>query len=254
MIPPRLFGADFDNLFKLREKRISISVDSLELDPSADYRVFIQIEPPSVKNIIYPLVVNHEAFDLILAWHPEVLNKCPNSKKFILGTLWIDLEKYVSSKNNEICFFTSDKNYTAGHHLRHQVFNYLSSRPTINGFSIKNIMTPPRIENKNDIYSNSKFSIVIENESIPNWITEKLIDSLATRTVPLYWGSPNVGDYFDCKGIIQVTSFPDLIEKLNTVSPDFYESSTKSIEYNYEECLKYDDLFRRVDEELDLVV
>ena len=47
-----------------------------------------------------------------------------------------------------------------------------------------------------------QYSIVMENGRYPNWITEKLIDCLLSRTIPIYWGAPNVGEYFDRDGIL----------------------------------------------------
>ena len=41
-----------------------------------------------------------------------------------------------------------------------------------------------------------KYTIVLENGSSPNVITEKLFDSLLSLTYPIYWGAPNAGEFF----------------------------------------------------------
>ena len=41
-----------------------------------------------------------------------------------------------------------------------------------------------------------KYSLALENSSHNNYFTEKLIDCFLTWTKPIYWGCPNVFDYF----------------------------------------------------------
>eukprot|EP00620_Florenciella_sp_RCC1587_P021099 CAMPEP_0182561832 /NCGR_PEP_ID=MMETSP1324-20130603/4262_1 /TAXON_ID=236786 /ORGANISM="Florenciella sp., Strain RCC1587" /LENGTH=60 /DNA_ID=CAMNT_0024774579 /DNA_START=220 /DNA_END=399 /DNA_ORIENTATION=+ len=46
------------------------------------------------------------------------------------------------------------------------------------------------------------FHIAIENVKSNGYFTEKLLDCFLTRTVPLYWGCPNIGEYFEVEGMI----------------------------------------------------
>lgn len=48
----------------------------------------------------------------------------------------------------------------------------------------------------------SMFHLVVENVSQRDYFTEKLLDCLLTLTLPIYWGCPNLGEYFDLQGII----------------------------------------------------
>ena len=82
MIKPKLFSRDIPNEFKPRSSNISISIDDINYDPNADLNIFIQVEPPEVKDIISALIANQHRFDLILAWHPTVLEFCKNSRVF----------------------------------------------------------------------------------------------------------------------------------------------------------------------------
>lgn len=47
-----------------------------------------------------------------------------------------------------------------------------------------------------------RYSVVIENVRERNCFTEKLIDAVLCRTVPIYWGCPNIGDFMDTSGMI----------------------------------------------------
>ena len=48
-----------------------------------------------------------------------------------------------------------------------------------------------------------RFSIVVENDIDNLWYTEKILNCFATKTVPIYVGSPTIGDRFNADGIIQ---------------------------------------------------
>ena len=245
---PTLFSQDVSNDFRDREKRVSIAIDSIQVDPSAEVKVFIQLEPPSVKD-------TRSAIISILAWHPDILDNCSNARKFIFGTCWIDNPSNCwSNKEEEISFLTSGKSWAPGHKIRQAVYEYLKDKKEINNFSIRSIRTPPRIDSKELIFKNAKFSIIIENESTPNWITEKLIDCFITKTVPIYWGAPNVGDYFDESGVLTFSSLEDLEKILNTITPDKYKELEEVIDKNCNLSLNYCDFHERVDKEIDLVL
>ena len=54
----------------------------------------------------------------------------------------------------------------------------------------------------------------------PNWnfgkyFTEKLIDALITKTVPIYWGAPYIGDFYDNRGIIHFEDENELVDIVN---------------------------------------
>ncbi len=41
-----------------------------------------------------------------------------------------------------------------------------------------------------------KYSIAIENSSQENYFTEKIIDCLLLWSMPIYWGCPNISNFF----------------------------------------------------------
>lgn len=58
--------------------------------------------------------------------------------------------------------------------------------------------------------SRHKFSLCFENGSHPGYTTEKLVEALAARTVPIYWGDPDVGKVFNTKAFINVSDYGSL--------------------------------------------
>ena len=45
-------------------------------------------------------------------------------------------------------------------------------------------------------YEDYKFHICIENVSIPHYLSEKIINPLFVKTIPIYWGCKNIDTYF----------------------------------------------------------
>lgn len=96
---------------------------------------------------------------------------------------------------------------------------------------------------------NSQFHIAIESTSTINYFTEKLIDALITKTVPIYWGCPNIGEFFDMRGIISInntdvlkegaTTAMKIVEVLNTITTETYEQMLPFIEENYDRAKEF---------------
>jgi len=53
-----------------------------------------------------------------------------------------------------------------------------------------------RVKDKFDVLAAYKYSIAIENSIFPDYFTEKLFDCHLSYCMPIYYGCPNVGDYF----------------------------------------------------------
>ena len=69
--------------------------------------------------------------------------------------------------------------------------------------------------------SKYKFTIAFENESAPNYVTEKIFDPFYVGSIPIYWGAPNVTEYFDPNSFINVrdfASFGEVIEYIKEIN------------------------------------
>jgi hypothetical protein len=99
----------------------------------------------------------------------------------------------------------------------------------------------------------SMFHIAIENMSIKNMFTEKIIDCFYTKTVPVYYGCTNIGDYFNIDGILVVNDLEDIIAICNSLTPEHYQRMLPAIEDNYNRSLKkcvYDEQVKEIIMEL----
>lgn len=80
-----------------------------------------------------------------------------------------------------------------------------------------NIEIPNGVPNKLEFQKNYKFALAIENASFPGYTTEKLIEAFAAGGIPIYWGDPNVGKYFNEKAFINIMSYPSLDEAVEEI-------------------------------------
>ena len=86
---------------------------------------------------------------------------------------------------------------------------------------------------KSDALRDYMFSIEMENASLQNYFTEKILDCFATGTVPIYSGCSNIEEYFNPDGIIQYNDSRELTTILDSLDEATYHSKKKAIEENY---------------------
>lgn len=88
---------------------------------------------------------------------------------------------------------------------------------------------------KEDVLKDYYFSITIENEKYSNYYTEKLMDCFACGTIPVYYGTPEVGKMFNMDGIILLDDNFDF----NMLTPDLYYKKLDAIKENYNLCISH---------------
>jgi hypothetical protein len=70
--------------------------------------------------------------------------------------------------------------------------------------------------------------------------SEKIVNCFSTGTIPIYFGAPDIGKYFDSNGILTFNSMDELNHILSNLSFDYYQSKMESVKYNYFEHFKYE--------------
>ncbi|MBP9752360.1 MAG: hypothetical protein KBD31_00915, partial [Proteobacteria bacterium] len=55
-----------------------------------------------------------------------------------------------------------------------------------------------------------------------------------TLTVPIYMGCPNVGEWFDTRGMIIVNSLEEMKEAISKLTPELYEEMLPYVKKNKE--------------------
>jgi hypothetical protein len=83
------------------------------------------------------------------------------------------------------------------------------------------------------------FSIVVENTKKDYYFTEKLIDCFRTGTIPIYWGCPSIGEFFDLNGMIIFDDIYEMKPILNSINLNTYNEKIESVRNNFEKAKKY---------------
>lgn len=193
------------------------------------------------------VVENHTKFDIILTYENDILKNCSNSYFMPFGSTWIS-DYNFNEKKYQVSNLVGNKNITYGHKLRKIVHENQDKILIPKDFYISRFGGPqPKPFNKvlggvkNPLFD-SQFHICIENTTQSNLFTEKLIDCLITKTVPIFWGCGNIFDFFDTRGFFIVKDLGDIIDVCNNLKETTYNDMLPYIEHNYKESLKYADL------------
>jgi hypothetical protein len=253
---PVLFSdCDFSAGFPEFNWKVSISIDRFNFADTTPFKVFWQVEPPEIMpNTVAMLKKHWEFYDLVLTWDNELLSECGHTKLFPCSAVWNHFPE-VNKKRFATSYLTSNKKDCSGHRYRQHVFEHLP--PSIGKMAIWKHRSPPAIPDKREIFEPFQYSIIMENCRRPGYFTEKILDCMASKTIPIYWGCPTINDFFNKEGIIpfqcidQVAENPlerghDLRSILNGLSPDYYMLKKDAVEENYHKALTYAKPFDRV--------
>lgn len=257
-LPPGWIQGDFANIGKIEyESTIEIHVDLMPKDPvkSGVFRFIAILEPfDSLKNSMIEYFNNHkDCYNYILTYHHDILDSFNNSIVSVTPTTWVrDYKPEKKEFNVSSVFGNKDLSLylpgLEGYNVRWELFTrrdeilmdkkfYLSSSSPIEGINydehlvLKDLKTP---------MFDSQFHIATENTNkLRNAFSEKLIDCFHTRTIPIYYGPANIGDFFNINGIFLVNSVSEIIDVCNRINKNTYDSLYDAIEENYNLSLNY---------------
>jgi hypothetical protein len=106
------------------------------------------------------------------------------------------------TKSKLISVICSTKAFTPGHTLRLRFVEKLVNK--FDGIIDWYGNGIHSLNEKWDGLVDYKYSIAIENRIAPRIITEKIVDVFLAFTVPIYAGAPDIGKYFDSRGLLQL--------------------------------------------------
>lgn len=220
--------------------------------PHGGIRIIV-LQEPFNREVFEQIKRNQDNYTHVLTYMDDILRAVPKSRLFMGTNSWVR-GHVPQQKKFCVSILVGGKVNGAmpGYALRHDLWRaqdqitipkdfYLSGEckwpdadytrhKTIEGSIVPNSKAP---------LFDSQFHIAIENTSIPNMFTEKLIDCFQTKTVPIYFGAPNIGDTFNACGIIAVKNLQEIINACNQITPDTYERLLPLVEDNYITSCKY---------------
>lgn len=235
------------------DKRIELLVDKFDFSPVPNdtIRIVVMDEPI---NIIHNDVVSYpECYTYVFTFHQDVLDNNPKAVFFRGIYRWVDHTK-TYDKKFAISTVVGAKNNPKfeGYAIRHELWRRQDEIATPKNFYLSHDYKPKGVDRSKcfilgdgrwdkEAMFDCMFHVAIENTSIPNYFSEKLIDCFLTRTIPIYRGCPNICSYFNINGILQCEDLEQIITNCNMADQFYYHLLSQEIESNYQTALKYID-------------
>lgn len=124
-----------------------------------------------------------------------------------------------NTKTDFCCTVVSNSSGTT----RNAFFNYLNTIKTVNsgGSYLNNVGGP--VPDKTIFAENHRFVFAFENQSYKGYTTEKLTDAVMAKSIPIYYGNPDVGIYFNKKRFLDYSDFEsikDLSDRILEIEDD----------------------------------
>jgi hypothetical protein len=135
----------------------------------------------------------------------------------------------VGRKEKDVSCISSKKSFLPGHKKRLEFVEKLKMQDL--GIDFYGHGTNP-INSKWDGLYPYKFSLAIENSSLPDYWTEKISDCFMAYTIPIYYGCTNIHDYFPEGSIlhIDINDVDGAVKKIkDTISGDHYEKNLNAL-------------------------
>ena len=177
---------------------------------------------------LYPQVYaqslsNIDKFSTILTYHADLL--AHDGYTFApYGGVWIKRADWgLRPKSKIVSMLYGTKMATEGHILRHTIANLLGDKHGIDYYGYRGTPTDYGADTKRRVLKEYAFSIVIEACNQENLFTEILLDCFAVGTIPIFWGCPNIGHFFDARGIIAFTAPEQLLTIVPHLSHSMYQ-------------------------------
>lgn len=184
-----------------------------------------------------------EEIRFLLNGDTALLRRLPNAVFVPFGTSWVpDWQDLDLTKTSNLSLIASNKRFLPGHKLRHACVDWMRT-DAIDADILGRGYRP--FERKSDGLASYRFSVVIENVREQNYFTEKLIDAVLCRTVPIYWGCPNIADFMDTSGMVLCNSFDDLKQAIRAASPQLYEKKRVGLSAALPAAAHFADYYKR---------
>ena len=174
-----------------------------------------------------------DAYDAVFFADRDFCAKHPRVKFSFAGSNlpWCKNQQ-IFSKTKLVSMLASTKRATIGHEKRHHYAEKFKNNIDLFGGAAgskrlgENKSPWP---DKSEAINDYMFHITIENDSYSTYFTEKVTDCFATGTIPIYWGAPDIGNYFNMDGIIILNE--DF--NIESLTPELYYSKLEAVKDNF---------------------
>jgi hypothetical protein len=214
--------------------------------------VFLTVEPESIAQYL-PRFLQQFAHVITCQRsivHPSITYRHQGHPWFVGKTYDELMATTEIPKTKKISVITSNKTMNDGHKKRlefcFKLKEYFGDQVDLFGRGIQDFT------DKWDVLAPYEYSIAIENDVVPHWMTEKLYDCFLAHTFPIYHGCPNVADYFDASAYqrIDIHDFENSRMTIEKILSDktHYQAHLPAIKTAKKQYLEHYNLFPLVTE------
>ncbi|MFT6046065.1 MAG: hypothetical protein ACI9WC_001770 [Arenicella sp.] len=193
---------------------------------------------------------NIDVFDRILTHNQDFIDQFPEKTTFYPHCNCLikraDFELY--NKTKLVSFISSEKQMNvSGHIMRHAIYSLYSksnenwTRALLNDvrMDLYGSLASNYVEYKLDSVKDYRFQVVVENSVIDTYFTEKIIDCFVTGTIPIYYGTKKINDFFNSDGIIHFSTLEELFRILGELTEEQYLSRMAGVKDNYQRAQSF---------------
>ncbi len=179
-----------------------------------------------------------------------LLDRGENFIFYPFGSCWLEpKDRKFYNKSKLISIVCSGKRNVPDHFKRHELIQRWGNHIDVMGRGY----TP--IDNILDGLKDYAFHIAMENMRRDFHFSEKLINPIMTGTIPIYWGMPSIGDYFDTRGMIIMNDIEDFPKIYNELGEKLYKDMLPyartnfemAKQYTFQENWMYENIFKKIE-------
>lgn len=209
-------------------------------------------EPRAVQARYYNIIpILRFLYHKILVRDPKLASKYNNVHSLALAMLLIETDNLRLpdfSQRRGISLIASMKNDLEGHKLRHKLISFDKSHA-------HQLLTPlgrayEQFDDMVAALAPFRYSVVIENCIETHLFTEKILNCLACKTIPIYWGHETIKQYFDTSNWLFFNDLEDGYEKIKFASSGEHIVSDDKIHENFVQAKSYKNLYARMSEKI----
>ncbi|MFN8256699.1 MAG: glycosyltransferase family 10 [Bacteroidales bacterium] len=222
-------------------------------------RTFVLIQEPSWSDRIHLDYLNNWAGKVF--FHDKKLLKLSKDKiierrsllPYYSNTSFQQIVDNPPNKNKKISFILSGlsgkHNYIFRQNLLEQI---LKSKLDIDiygrGLQIKDPRYKGELSDKFDGLKKYEYSIAIENSCEKNYVTEKFTDCILNKTVPIYFGAPNINDLFPTNSFINLNPANPIQQLDHIIQYEKYSDRIEAVDRAFVQITEEENIFKIIDD------
>ena len=83
------------------------------------------------------------------------------------------------------------------------------------------------------------FTIAVSNTQEDDYFSEIITDACLVGTIPIFWGTKNIGNYMNGNGILQFNTLDELENIIKSLSKEMYLARMESIKDNMNKAKEF---------------